>query len=109
MKTLFLSDLDGTFLNSKAEISQRSAEIIDYLIKQGVLFTVATARTHATVMKMFSGIPLPCPLVLMNGVTLFDPYKKEILSCSSISTENGNRILSEFRKRNVEHFYDGNR
>lgn len=111
MKTLFLSDLDGTFLNSKAEISQRSAEIIDYLIKQGVLFTVATARTHATVMKMFSGIPLPCPLVLMNGVTLFDPYKKEILSCSSISTENGNRILSEFRKRNVEpmlYFQNGN-
>ena len=102
MKTLFLSDLDGTFLNSKAEISPRSAEIIDYLTKQGVLFTVATARTYATVLKMFEGIALPCPLVLMNGVTIYDPNKRCILSSHAIPTEDGNRIVKEFRDRNVE-------
>lgn len=102
MKTLFLSDLDGTFLNSKAEISQRSAEIIDSLTKKGVLFTVATARTYATVLKMFENISLPCPLVLMNGVTIYDPDKRCIIASNPISTENGNRIVKEFRDRNVE-------
>lgn len=102
MKTLFLSDLDGTFLNSKAEISQRSAEIIESLTKKGVLFTVATARTYATVLKMFENISLPCPLVLMNGVTIYDPDKKCIIASNPISTENGNRIVKEFRDRNVE-------
>lgn len=102
MKTLFLSDLDGTFLNSNAEISARSAEIIDYLTKQGVLFTVATARTYATVMKMFENISLPCPLVLMNGVTIYNPENKCILSSHEIPTDYGNKIIKEFRDRNIE-------
>lgn len=102
MKTLFLSDLDGTFLNSKGKISPRSAEIIDFLTKNGVLFSVATARTYATVMEMFKDINLPCPLVLMNGVTIYDPNKKQILKSNRIPTELGNRIVYEFRKRNIE-------
>ena len=102
MKTLFLTDLDGTFLNSSAEISKHSGEIIDYLVKQGVFFTVATARTHATVIEMFKDIPLPCPLVLMNGVTLYDPQTKRILSTNAISTDEGNLILKEFRNRDIE-------
>lgn len=102
MKTLFLSDLDGTFLNSKGKISPRSAEIINRLTDNGVLFTVATARTYATVLEMFKNIKLPCPLVLMNGVTIFDPIKKEIISSNSIPTELGNKILREFRIRNIE-------
>ena len=102
MKTLFLSDLDGTFLNSSGKISKRSAEIIDTLTKSGVLFTVATARTYATVMEMFKNIHLPCPLVLMNGVTLYDPINRKILKSNSIPTELGNRIVCEFRKRGVE-------
>lgn len=102
MKTLFLSDLDGTFLNSKGEISKTSAKIISELANKGVLFTVATARTHATVMHMFRDIPLTCPLVLMNGVTLYNPTEKKIISCNAIPTDLGNRIIKELRERNID-------
>ena len=102
MKTLFLSDLDGTFLNSKGEISETSAKIISDLADKGVLFTVATARTHATVMHMFRDIPLTCPLVLMNGVTLYNPAEKKIISCNAIPTDLGNRIIKELRERNID-------
>lgn len=102
MKTLFITDLDGTFLNNKAEISERSAEIINYLTNKGVLFSLATARTYATVMDMFSGIYLPCPLVLMNGVTIYDPIKNEIIASHPIEQQLGNKIISAFRKNNIE-------
>ncbi len=102
MKTLFLSDLDGTFLNKEGKISKRSAEIIDTLTKQGVLFTVATARTYATVMEMFKDIYLPCPLVLMNGVTIYDPVGRKILVSNSIPTDLGNKIVDVFRKHGIE-------
>lgn len=102
MKTLFLSDLDGTFLNSEGKITKKSAEIINKLTKDGVLFTVATARTYATVMEMFKDIYLPCPLVLMNGVTIYDPKNKEILKSNSIPTDLGKRILKEYNKVGVE-------
>ncbi len=101
MKTLYLSDLDGTFLNSNGEISCASAEIISDLAAKGVLFTVATARTHATVMQMFSDIPLSCPLVLMNGVTIYNPIERKIISCNDIPTDLGNRILKELRDRDI--------
>jgi Cof subfamily protein (haloacid dehalogenase superfamily) len=102
MKTLFLSDLDGTFLNSKGEISDLSRKIISELTDKGLLFTVATARTYATVTKMFEGVKLPCPLVLMNGVTLFDPTENKIISSNPIPTDLGNKIIDEFRKRNID-------
>lgn len=38
MKTLYITDLDGTFLNSEAEITSYSAEIIRKLISDGGFF-----------------------------------------------------------------------
>ena len=102
MKTLFLSDLDGTFLNSEGKITAKSAEIINKLTNNGILFTVATARTYATVMEMFKDIHLPCPLVLMNGVTIYDPNNKAILKSNSIPTDLGKRILKVYEKVGVE-------
>lgn len=102
MKTLYITDLDGTFLNSNAEISGRSAEMINELTRRGVLFTVATARTYATVTEMFEGILLPCPLVLMNGVTIYDPINKTILKSNPINENDGNEVIAAFRKHGVE-------
>lgn len=102
MKTLFITDLDGTFLNSNAEISERSYNIIKELTEKGVLFSVATARTYATVLEMFKGIALPCPLVLMNGVTIFDPIKNQILKSNPIEEEIGNKIIAAYRKNGIE-------
>ena len=52
-KTLYISDLDGTLLNSRAEVSEKSKAIISRLItEKNILFSVATARTPATVVRM---------------------------------------------------------
>ena len=40
MKTLYISDMDGTLLNDGGKVSRRSVEIINELIKKGMLFTV---------------------------------------------------------------------
>lgn len=102
MKTLYLTDLDGTFLNSKGEISERSATLIDEITHKGALFSVATARTYATVMDMFEGVLLPCPLVLMNGVTIYDPVNKNILKSNPIPEDIANKVIAAFRKHNIE-------
>ena len=44
MKSLYVSDLDGTLFNKKKRISDRSADIINRCIEKGMLFSVATAR-----------------------------------------------------------------
>lgn len=75
MRTLYITDLDGTLLNSKAELTERSADIISSLIKKGVMFSVATARTKATVLDMFQNVDLNMPIALMNGVSVYDTAK----------------------------------
>ena len=37
-KTLYVSDLDGTLLNSKIKVNQETVEIINELVKEGLGF-----------------------------------------------------------------------
>ncbi len=48
-RRLFVTDLDGTLLNRDSRVSDESARIISMLSRRGVMITVATARTPATV------------------------------------------------------------
>ena len=48
MKTLYVSDLDGTLLRSDAKISPESCRLLNGLIDRGMLFTYATARAYVT-------------------------------------------------------------
>ena len=98
MKTLYITDLDGTLLNSKAELSERSEEIINKLADDGVLFSLSTARTHATVSEMFSKTKLTVPLVMMNGVVVFDPKDNKVLTAATIDSDSANKVLEIYRR-----------
>lgn len=100
MKTLYLSDLDGTLLKSDGTLSKKSADILNFLLDKGLLFTVATARTSATVLDMFSGVNLNLPLILMNGVVLFDTLNDKNILSHNINKEAADEILSFFYKKN---------
>ncbi len=77
MKTLYISDLDGTLLDNNAELSRESISFLNKAIEGGAFFSVATARTAATVLQMLSEVNVNTPIVLMNGVTVFDIKKGE--------------------------------
>ena len=72
MKTLYVSDLDGTLLTPEKEISKASADILNHLIQKGLLFTVATARSPATACEVLSNLKLELPGILLNGAVLYD-------------------------------------
>lgn len=71
-KTLYVSDLDGTLLNTESMVSQKSAEGLNRLIEDGALFTIATARTPATVVPLMQGIEMRLPFIVLNGATLWN-------------------------------------
>lgn len=71
-KTLFITDLDGTLLNSFHQISADSRTLLNHAIARGALFSVATARTPATVYKIMEGIDMRLPMVVMTGAALWD-------------------------------------
>lgn len=72
MKTLYVSDLDGTLLGPDSSVSAGSRDKLNEAIAEGALFTVATARTPATVSSLLREINLPLPAIVMTGAALWD-------------------------------------
>nr|WP_303268837.1 HAD family hydrolase [uncultured Clostridium sp.] len=98
---LFVTDLDGTLLNSHKEVSIKSIEILNKLIDDGVNFTVATARTPATVVDLLQDVNLKLPAVLMNGVLLYDIKEEKYINIKEIEKNTVDKvfdILNKFHK-----------
>lgn len=101
---LFITDLDGTLLDRNAELSEESAEILNRLIGGGMNFTAATARTIASAGKILSGLDLRLPLILMNGVLIYDPVKREYEVVNRLPREVSEHILKRRRELNIAPF-----
>ncbi|MEG0229197.1 MAG: Cof-type HAD-IIB family hydrolase, partial [Oscillospiraceae bacterium] len=91
-KTLYISDLDGTLLQNNGELSQKTIEIINKAIKNGLHFSFATARTSATALKMTEKLNIITPVILMNGVCVFDTQTFKYIKINSFS-QNGLKSL----------------
>ena len=94
---LMVTDLDGTLLNKNAQLNLKSKLILEELIDQGALITVATARTCATILPILNGLNLPLPAITMNGSALYDFKRQEFLQCKIIPNRIAKEILSIFR------------
>ncbi len=85
MRVLYISDLDGTLLNDKAELSQYTIDTLNTLTRQGIHFTIATARTAASVTKILAPLAINVPIILMNGVLIYDISTKKYLDVKRLS------------------------
>ena len=75
MKTLFVSDLDGTLLTAKETVSEYSMRLLNKLIDEdGVLFTYATARSLNSAAKAVWGLRQNLPVILYNGAIIMEPW-----------------------------------
>lgn len=72
MKTLYVSDLDGTLLRDDAALSDWSYQVLSELLADGLPFTVASARSVVSIRKMLAGLALPLPVIEFNGAFLSD-------------------------------------
>ena len=104
-KTLVVSDLDGTLLTSKAELSPFTTAALTDLIGRGMCFTVATARTPVSAMKLLGALPLRVPLVMMNGVLLYDPATGVNLHAELLDEQSVAEIRRALRSAGVSAFH----
>ena len=79
MKKLYISDLDGTLLNTSAELSEFTKNAINEFTSRGGFFTIATARTSETVRHIMKGVNLSAPMILMTGVFALDPKTNKFI------------------------------
>lgn len=104
IKSLYISDLDGTLLNSDKEISDYTKNTLNVLIENGVHFSVATARTAASAVRILSGVNINIPVVLMNGVVIYDIRRDKYIKTEAISVQSANDIINVLKKHNTTGF-----
>ena len=104
MKNLYISDLDGTLLDNEGKLSDENKRRINNLIENGLLFTIATARTFATVIPLLDGIKMNCPVILMNGVMIYDTEKNCPLDLEIISENAKLHIFNCLKKYYITGF-----
>lgn len=103
-KTLYISDLDGTLLNSDKEISKYTMDIINACIEKGMYFSIATARTAASSVKILLGLNINIPVILMNGVVIYDIQHHKYIKTEEISEQTANAILYILNKHDISGF-----
>ena len=79
MKTLYVSDLDGTLLRSDETSSAFTNKTINALAEKGMLFSYATARSYVTAAKVTKGLDAHIPLIVYNGALVIDHGTGEIM------------------------------
>lgn len=71
-QTLYITDLDGTLLDPSARVTETSRRLLNEAIKTGAMFTVATARTPATVDVLMRDIDMRLPGIVVTGAAMWN-------------------------------------
>ena len=87
MKTLYVTDLDGTLMRDDKTISNESVAILNRLLSQGIFLTYATARSLSSASKITRNISFHLPVIIRNGTILADPQSKREIEISKFGKE----------------------
>ena len=100
MKTLYVSDLDGTLLRSDVSTSETTNQTINRLAQQGMLFSYATARSYSTSVKVTRGLDAHNPLIVYNGAMIIDNATGEIM-LTNFFGEDAHALLADLLAHGV--------
>lgn len=110
MNKIYISDLDGTLLRNDATLSEHSRKCLTRLIKDGVKFTVASARSIYSIQEILQDLPLELPVIASNGAYITDYKTGEHFVINDIYNELCLELLDLIKKHDCMPFiscYDG--
>jgi len=98
---LYISDLDGTLLNSEGKLSEYTIETINEMIDEGLDFTIATARGFDSVKSILEPLNLKYPVILNNGLFIYDLKKDQVIKEYKIDLSTANKLIEDLSSYGV--------
>lgn len=78
---LILADLDGTLLDSQAQVSEENQRAIAYFTENGGRFSIATGRSKAGMEYFVPQLRMNAPAVIYNGAAIYDFAAQQAVQC----------------------------
>ncbi len=90
---LIASDMDGTLLNSKSELSAGNLEAIRKAMKAGIKFAVVSGRSVPALKKFDFMEELNTPLITYNGAKIYDDKAEKALYYEGLEVSDAIKLL----------------
>ncbi len=105
VKTLYVSDMDGTLLGEDSQLSRGTITTLNRVIGElGGLFTVATARTPATVVPLMHEVHATLPFIVIGGSAMWNPVTAAFEHTRAIDEATVNAVADVFDRHGVHPF-----
>jgi Cof subfamily protein (haloacid dehalogenase superfamily) len=96
---LIISDIDGTLLSDDKTINKKNIEAIDYFIKNGGRFTLASGRSYSSIPNILEQVKVNAPCLCVNGSIIYDYQDKKILWEQQLDQAQAKPIVERIMKR----------
>ena len=104
-KTLYVSDLDGTLLGNDSQLSAGTIATLNHVIGDlGGLFTIATARTPATVVPLMQEVHATLPFIVIGGSAMWNPVTSSYEHTRGIDNATINSVADVFDRHGLHPF-----
>lgn len=94
---LIATDIDGTLLNDRHEVTPRAGAAIAEFQRRGGMVVLSTARPPRATLWLHTELGLSGPLITYNGALVYDPVRKVPLLHHPLEKEMALRALAEIR------------
>ena len=94
---IFFTDLDGTLLDDRKEISKGNQEAVDKALAAGHKVVISTGRPLSSARVLAHRLGLDkegCYLIAYNGGVVYDSYREEILYGQALDEKLAGRIYT---------------
>ena len=105
-KTLFVTDMDGTLLNTDSQLSPYTVEVLREVLSRGFNLTVASGRMPESPVEIFrnAGLELRLPVIGRNGVLVFDPIADKYIKIHTLPSFSSEKIIWLIRENKAQMF-----
>ena len=99
MKKIVFSDVDGTLLNRRHEITPRTRQAIEKLQKKGIPFVIVSARSPSGIYPILDEYGFKCPIIAYSGALILDEDRNALF----------HRGMEKSQARKIIEFLEANR